>query len=340
MKLRIKDFQILGDVELEFRKGITAIVGPSNSGKTSILRALGCLINNSSEAKSYIKHGKDKTTVEIELEDKPKIKWIRTPKGANYEIEGEVHDKVGKSNLLDLISLDEFYRDQDSDDLINIQDEWSLLFPFQKTDSQMYKLFEDIFSINDSSVIFRKIKEDESLCKKELCNLNTELLRNKEKSVQLKEYLSSVDINILNKYRDDLSDLDNYISTINKDSDMVKEYLRKYDSLRKLKREEYDLNTLDEYISLDNDCNYIKSNEVFINFNIERTEYDLTLFEDLMSLNTDCDTVLRYLKEYNSLKEDIKKYEEERESISERLRDVKTCPICNQSLREGDSSWI
>ena len=102
-------------MELEFRKGITAIVGPSNSGKTSILRALGCLINNSSEAKSYIKHGKDKTTVEIELEDKPKIKWIRTPKGANYEIEGEVHDKVGKSNLLDLISLDEFYRDQDSE---------------------------------------------------------------------------------------------------------------------------------------------------------------------------------------------------------------------------------
>lgn len=340
MKLNIRNFQILNNVELEFKKGITAIVGPSNSGKTSILRALGCLINNSSEAKSYIKHGEDRTEVELKLDGKPNIKWIRTLKGANYKIDGEVHDKVGKSNLLDLINLDEFYRDEDSNDLINIQDEWSLLFPFQKTDSQMYKLFEDIFSINDSTVILKKIKEDESICKKELCNFNSELSRNKDKLTHLKKYLSSVDGDTLKEYKEELTSLGSYINDIDNDSSKVKEYLRKYDSLRKLKREEFDLSLLDEYVELNKDCDYVENSKVFLDFDIDRIEFDLSLFEELIDLKNDCDIVIKYLKDYNSLKEDIKKYELDKLEIKSELDRVDVCPLCNQSLKEGDSSWI
>ena len=39
-KTTIKDYQISKKANLEFRPGLTVIVGPSNNGKTSIFKAL------------------------------------------------------------------------------------------------------------------------------------------------------------------------------------------------------------------------------------------------------------------------------------------------------------
>lgn len=43
LKVKIKGFQILKDVEFDVQKGLTVLVGPSNNGKTSIFRAIDVL---------------------------------------------------------------------------------------------------------------------------------------------------------------------------------------------------------------------------------------------------------------------------------------------------------
>ena len=46
MKVKIKDYQVIKDIDLDFDKGLTAIVGTSNNGKSSILRAIeGAIFN-------------------------------------------------------------------------------------------------------------------------------------------------------------------------------------------------------------------------------------------------------------------------------------------------------
>lgn len=44
LKTQIKDFQIVKKASLEFIPGLNVIVGPSNNGKTSILKAIKAAI--------------------------------------------------------------------------------------------------------------------------------------------------------------------------------------------------------------------------------------------------------------------------------------------------------
>ena len=181
MKLKVSNFQSISDASLEFPIGITLVVGPSNSGKTSLIRAIYSLLTNTSEAKNFIKHETDKSRVTLELEGFPKLTWTRTLKDATYEIDDVVHQKVGKVDLFDLVPNNGFYQDDTSSDILNIQDEWSTLFPFDRNSSQMYKLFEELFSINDATEVMTNIKNDDLTLRKELVDLDKKVIKNSEK---------------------------------------------------------------------------------------------------------------------------------------------------------------
>ena len=44
---------------------------------------------------------------------------------------------------------------------MNIEGEWDLPFPFDRTPSELFKLFENIFCISDSAVILKSFKDEE-----------------------------------------------------------------------------------------------------------------------------------------------------------------------------------
>lgn len=334
MRLTIKNFQSISETTLDFPVGITAIIGSSNAGKTSILRALSCLLTNSSEAKSHIRRGSKELEVSLELDNRPKITWTRTPKESKYDIKDESYVKVGKTNLLELINLDEFYKDPDLGELVNIQDEWSLLFPFNRTDSQMYKLFESIFAINDSSLVMKKIKEDESIRKKELCNLNSELIRNSNKYDSLSEYLENLDEKLINNYKDKLSDNYNYLSKLELNISKIKNNSKKYDILRKVKRKEFNFSVLENYIKIKTDYKYIMDNEKILNFKIKREEFNFESLENYIKIKTDWDKVSKYLKEYNNLKNIIKNENIKRSELQTELDKVDECPLCGSNTTD------
>ena len=48
LKLHLKNFQAFDDLDVEFVLGVNTIIGESNSGKTSVLRAIKSLIENGS----------------------------------------------------------------------------------------------------------------------------------------------------------------------------------------------------------------------------------------------------------------------------------------------------
>ena len=92
MKIKIKDFQSLKDVDLEI-KGLTVITGPNNTGKSAVARAIMGLFTNA-RGHSFVRQGANNTEVSIELDDH-KITWFKG-KGVNkYEIDGKIIDKVG-----------------------------------------------------------------------------------------------------------------------------------------------------------------------------------------------------------------------------------------------------
>ena len=98
LKLHIENFQAISDIEMDFEKGINIIVGQSNSGKTSVLRAIDTLVNNGSGSAEFIKRGTKQTSVEMDYNGN-NIKWNRTPKEIEYSINGEKFLKVGSTDL-------------------------------------------------------------------------------------------------------------------------------------------------------------------------------------------------------------------------------------------------
>lgn len=190
--VNLHNFQSIGSANLEFVEGLNLIVGQSNSGKTAILRAINSVVDNPSRGKLYIKKGNKSTEVKINFEGK-EICWRRTPSDIEYEIDGEVFKKAGRNTLFDLSDNSGFVKD-DAGNVMNIEGEWNLPFPFDRTPSELFKLFENIFCISDSAVILKSFKEEEGNTVKERLKFEESLGRVNKKIEGLEELSQEIDI--------------------------------------------------------------------------------------------------------------------------------------------------
>lgn len=188
----LRNFQSIGDASLSFEPGVNLIVGQSNSGKTAILRAVSAVITNPTRGKYFIKKGTKSSEVCINF-DGNEIDWKRTPADSSYEINGETYKKTGRNNLFDLFSENGFVRD-DSGNIMNIEGEWDLPFPFDRTPSELFKLFENIFYISDSAVILKSFKEEEANMVKDKLTNEDKLIRVANKINALEELAKEVNI--------------------------------------------------------------------------------------------------------------------------------------------------
>lgn len=91
MKVRIKNVQSIKSIDFEI-KGFTCIVGKSNIGKSSILRAIRSLFKNKS---GIVRKGSD--YAEVDLEDLDlNIHWERGKNKNHYKINGKEFNKMNR----------------------------------------------------------------------------------------------------------------------------------------------------------------------------------------------------------------------------------------------------
>jgi DNA repair exonuclease SbcCD ATPase subunit len=102
--LKIKNFQIHKKLLLEFDSNITVIIGPSDTGKSAILRALRWLFTNKPSGDEYIHH--DETDVSILLKiDNHKIIRSKGSKGNRYLLDGKEYKSFGSNVPTDIQSV-------------------------------------------------------------------------------------------------------------------------------------------------------------------------------------------------------------------------------------------
>ena len=167
MKVKIHNFQSIADAELVFDKGLIAITGPNSSGKSAIFRALRSVIQNPTTAKHSVKKGTKRAEVTISGLDVPDVTWARTPTESSYKTaaDGEFQ-RAGRNNVYDFLPA--FPLKMDGDRMLNFQTEWDTLFPFEKSNTELYTMFERIFSVVDSASIVNVMKQDEKEAKAKL----------------------------------------------------------------------------------------------------------------------------------------------------------------------------
>jgi len=79
----VENFQSHEHSELEFSSGLNVIVGPSDYGKSALVRALRWLFYNEPRGADFIRVGANECRVTVELDDGTKISRIRGSSGRN-----------------------------------------------------------------------------------------------------------------------------------------------------------------------------------------------------------------------------------------------------------------
>ena len=218
MKLRIKNFQSISNADIEFPVGITVIQGESNNGKTAILRAVKAIVTNPTGAGHYVQHGKKSASVEL-TNNGETLLWERSKTSTNYKYKDQVYQKASKQDSDSFCNLG-FVRGSKGE-LLNLSDEWSVLFPFGYSDTELFKLFEDLFDITDSARVIEGMKGDETSCNKDKLLQQDGLQKLKDRLRVCQELTASLKLGqadlmkkVLTKKAEDLKKLKEDLKTV------------------------------------------------------------------------------------------------------------------------------
>lgn len=198
MKVKIKDYQILKEIELDLTKGITAIVGSTNNGKSSIIRAIRGAINNQG-GNSFVNYDADETQVTIDYLNN-RVDWVKSKKQGKsyYNINGEVYNKIGQTQLPEVADIFNMPEVSVGNERFQINFWKQLDKPFL-VDKTPYQLFEFISQSKDQEQVEQIRQESEKQAqghKKEISTINTIIDTHKaelnkiEKSVELYDSLN------------------------------------------------------------------------------------------------------------------------------------------------------
>lgn len=318
MKVNIKNYQAIKEAELEFDKGLTVIVGSSNNGKSSIIRAIEAAINNKGGS-DFINYGSDHCQVTIE-DGQNKIVWSKHRNSAKsyYDIDGQVLNKIGQKQIEDVgktLDMPEIIVNNDKFRL----NFWKQLdFPFLVGKTH-YQLFDFISKSKDQEIMSNLLDETADRhkeTKKELSEVNTKINTRTKDIADLEEEIES-----LSKYES--FDIDTYEKIV---------YLVK---------EIKDATTL--YETLPEKIEEQKAAVSEINFAIRQKHDIISKAESLVS---EIETVDADIKDIKSMllgieeidhrviksEESLKKISEDLRKESKALESFDVCPFCQQPL--------
>ena len=224
LKLSLENFQSISHGELVFHTGTTVIVGQSNSGKSATFRALKVCLLNPSGSQRFIKKGTKSSSVALEYNGN-QIIWKRTPSESSYIINGENFLKTGRSNAFKIIEDTGFVLDF-NDVLMNLEEELQLPFPFGISNTDLFKLYENVFCISDSAVILKAAKGVEDETKFEISTLENGIIKNNNKLKELQDFKEFIDLDKLASYKRFLESKNERILFLRKDLPVIKKAVR------------------------------------------------------------------------------------------------------------------
>lgn len=147
-KLKIKNFQSIKNAELELG-GITVINGPSNLGKSAVVRALNTLIHNSYQA-AYMKHGASKMEVSI-YEGEKFVRYLRdTTTKYEFSEKGEHYSKIGRTvpeEISKFFNMSPIIFDTDLELDFNFQNQFDKPFVIDSSGFEIAKIFGKLMNL-------------------------------------------------------------------------------------------------------------------------------------------------------------------------------------------------
>ena len=175
--LQLTDFQAHRCSLINFAPGITTIIGPTDRGKTAILRALGWVAQNNLGGEEFIREGAKETCVKLVVtEGKKSFTIIRTKGKVNsYSLDGKEFLAFGQNVPTDITKLLQLNE-------INFQGQHDAPFWFSETAGEVSRRLNAVIDLTiiDSTLsnigsAVRQCQERKVLCEERLAENESKL---------------------------------------------------------------------------------------------------------------------------------------------------------------------
>jgi DNA repair ATPase RecN len=156
--LELRNFQSHKNTEIVFTEGLNVIIGSSDSGKSSVLRAFGLVVKNKPSGEGMISHwvkedGKVKGEMEIGLVvDGKKVVRRRSSVKNEYELDGEIYKGMGSDvprPVADLMNLDD----------VNIQEQHDSVFLLSDSAGEIAKKLNRVVNLDKMDIAISNIEK-------------------------------------------------------------------------------------------------------------------------------------------------------------------------------------
>lgn len=349
MEVLVKDFNCIKTVKMDFQPGFNVIQGPSNSGKSSVIKAIEkCIFNQSGS--TNVRHGADNLLVGIRY--KGREVYLTKGKNTKYKVDNEIFEKIGVNQLEQVataLNIKEVVLGGEKVKL-NFSSQFSYPFLLDKTPGQLYKFIVDSAESESLSDVLKDMAKDIKDLDKSIIQNEAQIdILNKQKA-NLENKLVDADtiLDVSNK----ILALDSTYTSINRESELRDKYTDDTASIGILKQR---LETLtvdgDLVIKMDQlKESYVTSRDIAQKY---KTVFSVrqSLSDKLASsVNINTDSLDTLCKSYKTLQDIATRYYKVQEqfkdienkigeldialdSEKEKLNKFNVCPLCGGELK-------
>lgn len=167
MKCTIKDYQIIKQAVLEFKPGLTALIGPSNNGKSSIVKAIKAAVYTESGT-TPIRHGSDSYIVGIQ-NDNHTVVYQKKEGSTKYLVDGKSFSRFGVSTpeeVSNALNIKEIVLNGNKIQL-NFWDQMDKPFLLDKSSGELFKFIVDSGENDQLSQVLKSMVSDRQQLNKE-----------------------------------------------------------------------------------------------------------------------------------------------------------------------------
>ncbi|WP_353095244.1 AAA family ATPase [Tissierella praeacuta] len=298
-KVILENFQSHKDSVIEFDDQLNVIVGPSDSGKTAILRGIRWALYNEPSGDYFIREGSSECSVTVIFNDGTKVKRYRSKSKNTYflydsddnEIKFEGFGTSVPQEIIDKIGIKKILLDSDLSNSINLSDQLEGAFLLSEKGSTRATSIGRLVGVNIIDDALRETLKDNR-------NLTNNKKITEENISQLEKELLEYD------YLDELNNRINQVEKIKDEIQQKEEIIYKYKDL------------LQRHLT-------ILQEKKHLNFYIDKLK-DITLIDYILSNISSAISKLNYLKRQNDLINKLYLYKEENIKIINSLKDLNT----------------
>ena len=292
-KLTVVDFQSHKNTVINFNKGFNCVVGSTNSGKSSIIRALKYILCGEPWEKSFVRNGRDVAKLSIEM-DGHKVERTKGEDANEYCLDGVPYKNFGVAvpgDVTNALRLNTIQIDDKSINL-NFADQLDSLFLIDDSDTTKAKLLNKLSGLDKIDDAMKGLAEDKRECVNEI----KILVKDNEETIEiLKKY---VDVDEKKKI---VYDLDIMLGGFEKDNAKLIELYAIKENVAKWKAGKTEIRSIEAQIA------------AIETLDLEQTQEDLSelssKYTETINTIAAISEVSRLEKEISSIESSLKKYE-------------------------------